>query len=259
VLPLMASRLVRPGTPDPQFESPRHRSMSKLRMSTPEADMRHVAVVTESGSDVASPRSPRTPSSVERRPQTALSPFIGSFEASLLAGRMSHAKTNVFQGFSAQLVVTGREFAGEHMRLEFDANYCVVDADTDVVALPYVSDVMLPQRGYEVPAKGVVELTLFNPSRTPIKTFLVPYDVSEMPAQTKTFMRQRIFCTGAGERDVLKYAVHLKVCSPRRRRYFLYKYVRVVFPFRQPDANQQLSVRFDMPVDPTFFPVSAKV
>jgi hypothetical protein len=244
--PAVVPRLImRPGTPDPQFESPRRRSMlSKLRASSP-----------PDASDADYQLSPRRGAGDKRAP-AALSPFIGSFEASLLAGRMSNAKTNVFQGFSAQLVASGAHFGGEHMRLEFEANYCVVDAESDV-ALPYVSDVLLPKGGYEVPPKGVVQLTIFNPSRTPIKTFLVPYDVSDMPPSSKTFMRQRIFVTG--ERDVLKYALHLKICSPRRRRFFLYKYVRVVFPFRQPDANQALSVRFDMPHNPKYFAVTKKV
>jgi hypothetical protein len=258
-VPLLSRRIARPGTPDPHHQSPRFRSMSKLRVTLPPEASQSMVVMEEEETTVA--RSPRPNGKLagSMRPPTALSPFIGSFEASLLAGRMSNAQTNVFHGFSAQLVVSGRELFGEHMRLDFDASYCVVDAESDV-ALPYVSDIELPKSGYEVPPKGIVQLTLFNPSRTPIKTFLVSYDVSDMPPHTKTFMRQRIFVAGGTEaqHDVLKYAVHLKLCSPRRKRYFLYKYVRVVFPFRQPDPSEQLVVRFDMPQDPTYFAVSSK-
>jgi hypothetical protein len=168
-VPLLSRRIARPGTPDPHHQSPRFRSMSKLRVTLPPEASQSMVVEGEDADEdaesieCAQARSPRPNGKLagSMRPPTALSPFIGSFEASLLAGRMSNAQTNVFHGFSAQLVVSGRELFGEHMRLDFDASYCVVDAESDV-ALPYVSDIELPKSGYEVPPKGIVQLTLLQ-------------------------------------------------------------------------------------------------
>ena len=44
------------------------------------------------------------------------------------------------------------------MNLKFDAHFCVVDGDD--VTLPYVADIELPSSGYEVPAKGIIQVGL---------------------------------------------------------------------------------------------------
>lgn len=47
--------------------------------------------------------------------------------------------------------------------------------------------------GYQIPAHGQVQLLVKSPHlNTPVKLFLVPYDLRDMPAGTRTFIRQKI-------------------------------------------------------------------
>ncbi|KAJ3317301.1 hypothetical protein HDU76_001236, partial [Blyttiomyces sp. JEL0837] len=47
--------------------------------------------------------------------------------------------------------------------------------------------------GYRLPPKGQLQIIIKNPSRTAVKVFLVPYDFRDMPPNTKTFLRQKIY------------------------------------------------------------------
>lgn len=98
--------------------------------------------------------------------------------------------------------------------------------------------------GYALPRQGQLQLLIKNPElNTPVKLFLVPYDLRDMPAGSKTFIRQSIYLesmspswapslaskrhsigpTGASldhvsRRQVLRYAIHLQfVAVPVKR------------------------------------------
>jgi Domain of unknown function (DUF4210)/Chromosome segregation during meiosis len=97
--------------------------------------------------------------------------------------------------------------------------------------------------GYRVPAKGQIQLVIKNPNLTAVKVFLVPYDLTDMPAGTKTFVRQKCHAASpttplldsnstfqsvpngspmattsssrvpASTKETLRYAVHLQFCA----------------------------------------------
>ncbi|KAG5460780.1 MAG: chromosome segregation during meiosis-domain-containing protein, partial [Olpidium bornovanus] len=47
--------------------------------------------------------------------------------------------------------------------------------------------------GYRVPPKGQVQVVVKNPNKTAVKVFLCPYDLTDMPPETKTFLKQRTY------------------------------------------------------------------
>ena len=70
---------------------------------------------------------------------------------------------------------------------------------------------------YQVPRRGTVQLTLFNPQGTVVKMFVILFDLTEMPPNSETFLRQRTFYMPSHETDAspvsakwLRYLSHLR-------------------------------------------------
>ncbi|KAJ4289178.1 hypothetical protein N0V90_011520 [Kalmusia sp. IMI 367209] len=117
------------------------------------------------------------------------------------------------------------------------------------------------------PQQGQLQIVIKNPNKTAVKLFLVPYDLSDMEAGQKTFIRQRSYSAGPiidmplstrnnlgtdrpeaalshsddpNDRPILRYLIHLHICCPSKGRYYLYKSIRVVFANRVPDGKEKL-------------------
>ncbi|RDA84122.1 hypothetical protein CP532_0107 [Ophiocordyceps camponoti-leonardi (nom. inval.)] len=122
-----------------------------------------------------------------------------------------------------------------------------------------------PGGSYRIPEKGQVQIVIKNQNKSAIKLFLVPYDLAGMEPGTKTFIRQRSYSTGPiiannglekDGRPMLRYLVHLHICSPARGRFYLYKSIRVVFANRVPDGVEKLTSDTTWP-EPRFSPYKA--
>lgn len=115
--------------------------------------------------------------------------LLGNFEESLLNGRMN--PVGVVDGFYAEIGASG-SFFPEHVTIPVHAAFYQVCED--VAASPYLGVINLAnvgKRGYKVPNKGTIQVTLFNPNNTVVKMFVVMYDLSDMPPGHRTFLRQR--------------------------------------------------------------------
>ncbi|KAJ6257024.1 hypothetical protein Dda_7907 [Drechslerella dactyloides] len=140
--------------------------------------------------------------------------FVGSYEESILNGRMSTTPSKPLQ-FNAQIGVLGigkckaSLRCPTHVTIPFPAYfYSVGDYDSPS---PYVGQIDLdtalqnhskpsrtfPEGGYRIPPRGQLQIIIKNPNKTAVKLFLVPYDLTDMEPGQKTFIRQKSYSADA--------------------------------------------------------------
>lgn len=119
---------------------------------------------------------------------TASSPMVSPpvpSPASNLASAPYVASIDIEAYYHTQLEHT------QHTLLNHDA-----DIEQTLSPLPAIPP-LFP--GYEIPSHGHIQLLVKNPHlNTPVKLFLVPYDLRDMPRGTKTFIRQKVCVESAG-------------------------------------------------------------
>ena len=174
----------------------------------------------------------------------SLGSFVGSYEESILNGRMSQTPSRPLD-FTASIGVLGKGKCKPnlrcppHLNVPFPAYFY---SETS----PYVGQIDVEQiesrRGYRIPAEGQLQIIIKNPNKAAIKLFLIPYDVSDMPPSSKTFFRQKHY-----DDDKLRYAIHVQICCPAEGKYYIHKSQRVVFANRMPDSKEHLRVIIQAP------------
>ncbi|ODQ55464.1 hypothetical protein SAICODRAFT_23500 [Saitoella complicata NRRL Y-17804] len=198
--------------------------------------------------------------------------FVGSYEESILSGRMSTLPSKPLN-FIAQIGVLGLGKCKSslrcppHVTIPFPAYFYTVPECEG--PSPYVGQVDIEAAltdkkkfpgGYRIPPRGQLQIVIKNANNTAVKLFLVPYDVTDMPPGTRTFLRQKHYSktnpiddalasssNNASlkpdqDKETLRYALHLHICSPSKDKFYLYKNIRVVFANRVPDGKEKLRV-----------------
>ncbi len=167
--------------------------------------------------------------------------LLGNFEESVLNGRLEPVST--VEGFTAQIGASGSFHPG-HRTLPVTVFFYTLCDNNNVSSSPYLGHINLGKKGYRVPEKGTIQVTLFNPLGTVVKMFVVVYDLSDMPPNSQTFLRQRTLympsnCLSNSEEDQhkwLRYLIHLRFASSRSGKIYLHTDVRMII-FRKSDLD----------------------
>ncbi|KAG8177253.1 hypothetical protein JTE90_028209 [Oedothorax gibbosus] len=167
------------------------------------------------------------------------SSLLGTFEESVLNGRLEPVST--VEGFTAEIGASG-SFCPRHIKLPVTVFFYTLQ-DMDKVTSPYMGHIDLRSKDYHIPKKGTVQVTLFNPHATVVKMFVVRYDLSDMPVNCQTFLRQRTLHmpSDASESDPgaqrwLRYLIHLRFVSSKSGRIYLHTDIRMIV-FRKSDLD----------------------
>lgn len=126
------------------------------------------------------------PTSLSSQPATSnrlasRGPLLGSFEENILNRRLEPVCT--VEGYRAEVRASGgRQPLSSQLRVSF---FSAGDS------FPYLGQLHIGRAGYRIPRSGTLQVTLFNPLGSLEKLFLLLYDLTDMPPNSQTFLRQR--------------------------------------------------------------------
>ncbi|CAL1291064.1 unnamed protein product [Larinioides sclopetarius] len=157
--------------------------------------------------------------------------LLANFEESILKGCLPTLSS--VKGFHAEIGASG-SFFPSHLTLPANVSFYELGNSHQGTA-PYVAHVILGDAEYYLPKKGAVQVTLFNPSETVVKMFVLNYDLSSMPPMCHTFIRQKIYYLPVGSTEEhpsspkwLRFIIHLRFASSKTGKIFLHKDFKIV-------------------------------
>lgn len=194
---------------------------------------------SECGSPKKKKRDPKKLLSTSAPASISGNNLLGNFEESVLNGRLEPVST--VEGFTAEIGASG-SFQPRHLTFPVTVFFYTL-CENSTVASPYLGHINLGKKGYRVPEKGTLQLTLFNPLGTVVKMFVVMYDLSDMPPSSQTFLRQRTLYMPCEQSDNhpdsrkwLRYLIHLRLASSKTGKIYLHTDVRMII-FRKSDLD----------------------
>ncbi|KAF6037484.1 FAM214A [Bugula neritina] len=213
-----------------------------------------------------------TPNKTQAQSRNSL---LGNFEESLLNGRIDPAGS--VDGFTVDIGASGA-FCPQHRVLPVEAYFfnSLSDDDASSPYLGYVDLSKVSRRGYQIPPKGTLQITLFYPNHKVNKMFVVTYDLSDMPPKSQTFIRQKTVyapCEQQGQGQAtsfakskdklptyLRYLIHLRILSTKTNKIFLHTDIRLIyardrFEFDPRVASYELRSFIEAPTHPKYSPL----
>ncbi|CAF1408246.1 unnamed protein product, partial [Rotaria sordida] len=231
---------------------------SVLSCSVFEADDEHEVVSSTTIANQAGVNGTREKSYIE-----TFNCLRSNFTESLLHGKI--LPCGILDGFTVKLGASGL-FMPKQVVLPVTTFWFNISEHQ--AASPYLGFVnlqCLPKRGYHAPTKGTITLALLNPNGTAIHLFLIIYDLSDMPPDHRTFIRQRIVLmpenTGDGKKTEhssskgnLRYLAHIRFVTSQTGKLYMHSDIRLIFARNKLDYDDrtaggkaQLVTLTDMP------------
>jgi len=173
----------------------------------------------------------------------------GNFTESLLHGKI--LPCGILDGFTVKLGASGL-FMPKQVVLPVTTFWFNVSEHQ--AASPYLGFVnlqCLPKRGYHTPTKGTITIALLNPNGTAVHLFLILYDLSDMPPDHRTFIRQRIVLmpeTTTGElhndsrtssKGNLRYLAHIRFVTSQTGKLYMHSDIRLIFARNKLDSDDR--------------------
>ncbi|CAF3346955.1 unnamed protein product [Rotaria socialis] len=218
---------------------------SVLSCSAFETDDEHEVVSSTTIANQAGVNGAREKSYIE-----TFNSLRGNFTESLLNGKI--LPCDILDGFTVKLGASGL-FMPKQVVLPVTTFWFNVSEHQ--AASPYLGFInlqCLPKRGYHAPTKGTITLALLNPNGTAIHLFLILYDLSDMPPDHRTFIRQRIVLMpeNAGDgtkkpektsssKGNLRYLAHIRFVTSQTGKLYMHSDIRLIFARNKLDYDDR--------------------
>lgn len=183
-------------------------------------------------------------------------PLLGNFEENILNQRLQPIRT--VDGYRIKLKASG-VFETKQLESRLEVSFFSAGVDS----FPYLCQAKLDRRGYRIPKRGTLQVALLNPLGTIVKLFLLHYDLSDMPANSHTFLRQKTVLMPSKR---VQYLIQFNIVSSKSARIYLNKDLKIFISRKSNletasqlmstnDNNQQLVEKSydEMPADPKYY------
>ncbi|CAF1095658.1 unnamed protein product [Rotaria sp. Silwood1] len=190
----------------------------------------------------------------------------GNFTESLLHGKI--LPSGILDGFTVKLGASGLFIPKQVILPVTTFWFNVSEHQAASPYLGYINLQCLPKRGYHTPTKGTITLALLNPNGTAVHLFLILYDLSDMPPDHRTFIRQRVVhmpedinddktykkSTMMPSKENLRYLAHICFVTSQTGKLYMHSDIRLIFARNKLDYDErtgngkpQLVTTTDMP------------
>ncbi|CAF1053681.1 unnamed protein product [Adineta steineri] len=215
-----------------------------LSCSVFEADDEHEVVSSTTIANQAGVNGTREKSHIE-----SFNCLRSNFTESLLHGKI--LPCGILDGFTVKLGASGLFMPKQVVLPVTTFWFNVSEHQAASPYLGYINLQCLPKRGYHTPTKGTITLALLNPNGTAVHLFLILYDLSDMPPDHRTFIRQRIVVMpentddniknkqSSSSKGNLRYLAHIRFVTSQTGKLYMHSDIRLIFARNKLDYDER--------------------